>query len=196
MKKFKLISALSAALITASMATPVFAATNNIEQPVAPGFGPVGSVMPGVTTPAELDTPAAEGLGPDASMIPQLYSEVQLFVQNIYKVALDRSADIEGLNFWENALTSEEWSGRQVLFNLLNTPEYRGLDLSAQEFVKGMYTIINGRTPDEDGYNFWVQEYKKAVQYKDQADARIEVLDRMMNESEFKTRCASMGIRF
>lgn len=136
------------------------------------------------------------------------------FVHNIYRVALNRTPDEDGFNFWTNSLRSQDWAGRQVLLNLLDTPEFRELNLSAEEFVNRMYNVINNRAADEEGFNYWVNRYNEVLQYKIDnctlhdgcqatenankhiGDTRLEILDYMMNESEFKERCESMGIRF
>lgn len=139
---------------------------------------------------------------------------IENFVHNIYRVALNRTPDAAGYDFWVNSLRAQDWAGRQVLNNLLDTPEFRGLDLTAEEFVKRMYTVVNDREPDAEGFAYWVNRYNEVLQYrinhctlhegcgalqnasKHVGDARLEILDYMMNESEFKGRCESMGIRF
>lgn len=139
---------------------------------------------------------------------------IENFVHNIYRVALNRTPDQAGYEFWTNSLRSQDWAGRQVLNNLLDTPEFRGLNLTAEEFVKRMYNVVNDREPDAEGFAYWVNRYNEVLQYKIDnctlhencgapqdaskhiGDARLEILNYMMNESEFKGRCESMGIRF
>ena len=139
---------------------------------------------------------------------------IENFVHNIYRIALNRTPDQAGYEFWTNSLRSQDWAGRQVLNNLLDTPEFKELNLTAEEFVERMYNVINGRESDSEGFAYWVNRYNEVLQYKIDnctlhencgasqdankhiGDARLEILNYMMNESEFKGRCESMGIRF
>lgn len=138
-------------------------------------------------------------------------NEIENFVQSIYRLALDRTPDQAGFLYWTNALRAQDVSGRYVLENLLNEKEYKNMTISAEEFVNDMYAIITDRDPDEEGYNYWINRYNETVEriahelidvqegekyHTAEGLARVEILQNMMNESEFETRCNNMGIKF
>ena len=137
--------------------------------------------------------------------------EIENFVQSIYRLALDRTPDESGFLYWTNSLRSQDVSGRYVLENLLNEKEYKNMTISAEEFVNDMYAIITNREADEDGYNYWINRYNETVEriaeslidvqegdkyHTAEGLARVEILQNMMNESEFQSRCENMGIKF
>lgn len=137
--------------------------------------------------------------------------EIGNFVQSIYRLALNRTPDQSGFNYWTNALRAQDVSGRYILENLLNEKEYRSMTISDEEFVSDMYAIIVNREADEEGFNYWINRYNTLVEEiaqslidvpegdkyaTAQGEARVQILRYMMNESEFQLRCEGMGIKF
>ncbi|MEI8186551.1 MAG: DUF4214 domain-containing protein [Chlorobiaceae bacterium] len=76
----------------------------------------------------------------------------------MYKAAFDRSPDYSGLGFWYNALNNGE-SLPQVAANFINSSEFKtmyGDNPSDNTFVTLLYQHVLGRTPDQSGYDFWI----------------------------------------
>jgi hypothetical protein len=76
----------------------------------------------------------------------------------LYKAALDRTPDAEGLGFWISALDNGI-SLQTVSQSFVDSPEFRANfygDGSDGAFVKALYNNVLDRAPDSQGYNSWV----------------------------------------
>lgn len=81
----------------------------------------------------------------------------------VYKAAFARdpqSGDMAGLGFWisriDNGMDMVEVAAR-----FIDSPEFRtlyGQNPSNADFLTKVYTNVLGRTPDEGGYNWWLNE--------------------------------------
>ena len=76
----------------------------------------------------------------------------------MYKAAFDRVPDYGGLGYWYNALNKGE-TLNQVAGDFINSNEFKslyGTNPSDQTFVTLLYQHVLGRTPDQSGYDFWI----------------------------------------
>lgn len=76
----------------------------------------------------------------------------------LYKAALDRTPDPQGLGFWINALDNGA-SLKTVATGFVDSPEFRIKfygDGSNGTFVTALYNNVLDRAPEPEGYNFWV----------------------------------------
>jgi hypothetical protein len=81
----------------------------------------------------------------------------------VYKAAFARdpqSGDMSGLGFWisriDNGMDMVEVAAR-----FIDSPEFRtlyGQDPSNADILTKVYTNVLGRTPDQGGYNWWLNE--------------------------------------
>jgi hypothetical protein len=81
----------------------------------------------------------------------------------VYKAAFARdpqSGDMSGLGFWisrvDNGMDMVEVASR-----FIDSPEFRtlyGQNPSNADFLTKVYTNVLGRTPDQGGYNWWLNE--------------------------------------
>jgi hypothetical protein len=81
----------------------------------------------------------------------------------VYKAAFARdpqSGDMSGLGFWisriDNGMDMVEVAAR-----FIDSPEFHGLygqNPSNADFLTKVYTNVLGRTPDQGGYNWWLNE--------------------------------------
>lgn len=77
----------------------------------------------------------------------------------LYKAALDRTPDAQGLGYWINAL--DKGAGLQtVAQSFVDSAEFRAIfygDGSNGAFVKSLYNNVLDRTPDLEGFDFWTK---------------------------------------
>ena len=76
----------------------------------------------------------------------------------MYKAAFDRVPDYYGLGYWYNAMNKGE-TLNQVAVDFINSNEFKslyGTNPSDQTFVTLLYQHVLGRTPDQSGYDFWI----------------------------------------
>ena len=119
------------------------------------------------------------------------------FVSRIYIASLGRQPEIEGWKFWVQKLESRQLPVSQFIYGIMKEDEFVNRFLSKEDFVKAMYEIVVGRTPDKDGARYWEKKYDEyRLQENSLADLRIRIANEMMNESEFKQYVTSLGLKY
>ena len=111
--------------------------------------------------------------------IQTIPTENLLEAYRLYKV-FDRAPDYGGLGFWYNALNKGD-SLTHVAENFINSSEFKsmyGTNTSDGNFVTLLYQHILGRTPDQSGYNYWVNSLH--------SDTRAHVLTQFSESAEYK----------
>jgi hypothetical protein len=116
--------------------------------------GASGSDSLTVAVSSDVDAPVKLPIA--ANQITHSAEAYQYFVTGAYQRYLGRTPDGTGLDFWvgqmQHGLTDEELEA-----GFLGSPEYYshsgGTDAS---WVAGMYHDLLGRSPDQDGLDFWV----------------------------------------
>lgn len=111
------------------------------------------------------------------------------FVERLYEVCLQRGADRVGMADWSNKLASGEMSGSQVANGFIFSDEFKGLNLSNEEFVKYMYKAFFGRPADEVGFAYWTEGLNGGSM------TREDVFNGFVASNEFISLCESYGIR-
>lgn len=159
-----------------------------ISKEVAPYAAPTDNPVPTETptaaptvtpnrnlTPVPLPTlPAAEMNGGD-------------FVNRCYSVALGREADEGGYTYWKDLLYNGESCGAQVGYGFIFSTEYENKNTTTDEFVTDLYNMYFGRTPDEDGFEYWTG-------LLDNGMTREEVFAGFANSQEFFNLCNRYGV--
>jgi hypothetical protein len=77
----------------------------------------------------------------------------------LYQAAFDRTPDKAGLSFWIKAM-DDGHSLRDVATSFIQSAEFTqkyGANTSDAQFVSALYQNVLHRTPDADGYDFWLQ---------------------------------------
>ena len=77
----------------------------------------------------------------------------------LYNAAFARFPDADGLEYWIDKNGSGENSKREVAQSFLASDEFSdkyGDNVSTEDYVKTLYNNILGRTPDPEGYDYWV----------------------------------------
>ena len=109
------------------------------------------------------------------------------FVERCYTVTLERGSDVEGFNYWKGKLLNGEAVGNELAYGFLFSAEYTGKQKSNEDYVKDLYMLFMGRTPDEDGFKDWVGKLNNGK-------SRLEVFAGFANSQEFYNLCESYGI--
>ncbi len=124
--------------------------------------------------------------------------KVAEFVQRVYKIALGREPEVVGWNFWINKLQSKELTATEFIAeNLMTQNEFIERQLTREQFVTTMYSLIVNRTPDQEGQFYWERkydEYKETT--KTIAELRIKIAREMMQEPEFKKLITDLGLEY
>ncbi len=154
--------------------------TSGVKPTHAPNATP-GPIPTAVTSPAP---------GPDSPDNPSSSSSpksVADFVTRCYNVALSRQPDEDGYKYWIDSLTNGSACGAQVGFGFIFSNEYINKNRSNEEFVRDLYSMYFGRTPDEAGFNYWVNLLNNNL-------TREDVFAGFANSSEFYNLCLDYGV--
>ena len=109
------------------------------------------------------------------------------FVERCYTVTLDRGSDPDGFADWKGQLTGGKSVGVNIAYGFLFSKEYANKNKSNEDYVKDLYMLFMGRTPDEDGFNDWVGQLNSGK-------SRVEVFAGFANSQEFYNICDGYGI--
>jgi len=96
----------------------------------------------------------------------------------IYKAAFDRTPDYGGLGFWYNSINHGSLL-TDVAAGFINSSEFRamyGNNPTDTTFVTLLYQHVLGRTPDQGGYDFWLNDL--------QVETRAQVLAHFSESAE------------
>ncbi|MGI6152377.1 MAG: DUF4214 domain-containing protein [Christensenellaceae bacterium] len=116
-----------------------------------------------------------------------LNPSVTAFVTRLYKLCLDRTPDISGLNAWTGQLIHGQISGGMAAYNFFYSPEFLAKNVSDSVYVDKLYAIMFNRAPDSIGKNAWVRQLQGGT-------SRLEVLRGFVYSPEYAQICASYGI--
>ncbi|GEM_PF-4481401 len=111
------------------------------------------------------------------------------FIKRLYKKVLNRDYDKEGLKFWEERLKDGNSTADDLARYFFDSEEFKSQNLSDTEFLKRVYETILGRSPDSEGYSFWLKElaYGKVD--------RSKLVDMFIDSPEFREIAAKYGIK-
>jgi len=109
------------------------------------------------------------------------------FVNRMYAVCLDRTADEGGLNSWCELLWSHQKTGRQIAEGFIYSPEFKRHNYSNEDYVEHLYQAFFGRGSDEGGKSYWVSQLNAGM-------SREEVFNGFVGSNEFGVLCAKYGI--
>ncbi len=103
-----------------------------------------------------------------------------LSIMRIYQVVLGRAPDSDGLTYWVEVFrgireANPDMSYQDALIATIpawqTSPEFvsnYGSSLSDREYVQALYVNVLNRAPDEEGFNFWLNELETGVRTRDQ----------------------------
>lgn len=112
---------------------------------------------------------------------------VNCFVARLYSICLDRLPDQAGQADWVIKLLNGTYSGSMVAYGFIFSPEFTGKNMSNEQYVAYLYRAFFGRDPDEEGFNYWVQELLNGQN-------KIFVFRGFVGSEEFSNLCDNYGI--
>jgi hypothetical protein len=104
----------------------------------------------------------------------------EAFVDLLYQNVLGRDPDIEGYLYWVEELNSGRRTRGQVMLGFLESEEYR-VKSSNEVFVTMMYVGMLRRSPDEAGFDFWVN-------YLDSGNSVLALINGFLYSEEYANR--------
>lgn len=110
------------------------------------------------------------------------------FVNRLYKIAMGRNADEEGMAYWTDTLQSGEKTGAMAAAGFLQSKEFQNKDLSNEQYVETLYQLFMGRKPDEAGYQYWVSLLENGM-------SRTYIANEFCTAKEFVQICENCGFQ-
>ncbi|MBQ7274611.1 MAG: DUF4214 domain-containing protein [Clostridiales bacterium] len=114
-------------------------------------------------------------------------SLVRNFASRLYSVALNRTPDSVGLDYWTNRLASRQISGTQAAYGFFFSQEFLNTNMSNEEYVTRLYRTFLDRDPEAQGYNYWLTRLADGA-------SRRDVFYGFSGSAEFAGICAYAGI--
>ncbi len=114
-------------------------------------------------------------------------AKVNLFVDRLYNIILDRECDEDGMAGWTNKLMNKEESGCSVAYGFVFSPEFLTRHACNECYVEALYKAFLGRASDSEGKASWVSKLNEGI-------SREEVFAGFAGSIEFADICADYGI--
>ena len=109
------------------------------------------------------------------------------FVDRLYTIILDRSAETAGLWDWSIGLQNGKATSAEIVCGLANSQEFNNKALSNEQIVERMYMAMLGRPSDEGGKADWLDAMANGVTVNG-------IIKGFSGSEEFATICSSYGI--
>lgn len=114
-------------------------------------------------------------------------TKLRAFVERMYTVALGRTAESGGVDFWKNQLRTYEVDGAGIARGFILSSEFVNRGYSNAEYVQILYRTFLGREADEGGFAYWINVLNAG-------QSREYVLSGFVNSVEFDGLCSEYGI--
>lgn len=124
---------------------------------------------------------------PSVPVTPEVNANVTSFVNRLYSLVLNRTADSQGLNSWTNALVGRTSSGIDIGYGFVFSPECINRNLSNDAFVEMLYQTFMNRGSDAGGKAAWVSQLDAGV-------GREKVFEGFVMSAEFANICSQYNI--
>ncbi|MBO7448821.1 MAG: DUF4214 domain-containing protein [Clostridiales bacterium] len=111
------------------------------------------------------------------------------FVERLYVVALNRPSEKEGKDYWCELVGNGTLTGADCARFFLTSSEFKGRNLSDEDFLKVLYKTFFDRDAanDPDGFNFWMNSLKSV--------GKDTVVEGFINSPEWCDICATYGVK-
>ncbi len=118
----------------------------------------------------------------------QQVNNVNLFVERLYIICLNRIGDKSGQQYWVDGMLKGDLTGISCAANYIKSPEYISLKLTNEKYVENLYLAFMGRSFDVPGKAYWFGPLNEGLTSRDQ------VFEGFANSPEFKKICEGYGI--
>ena len=113
--------------------------------------------------------------------------DVTAFVDRMYTKVLNRSSDVNGVDYWCKKLLTKESTGADITEGFLNSKEFNNKRVSNKEYVNVAYRTILDREADSKGRSYWVNKLNSG-------STKREVLKGFVESKEFTNLCGKYNI--
>ncbi len=111
---------------------------------------------------------------------------VTRFVTRLYATTLGRTPDVDGLNFWTDAILSKRETPYSVAEKIVKSQEFRSRGYSDKEYCDILYRAFLNREAESEGSAYWLNRLASGT-------SREAVLRYFAYSPEFKQLTASYG---
>ena len=132
-------------------------------------------------------TAHSEPAGPSEAWVKADENKTREFVARMYKVALNRTAEEEGLNDWTQQLVNGDINGSSFSQGIIMSEEFTNRKLNDSGFLDVLYRAFFDRAADAGGKSDWQKKLGNGI-------SREYVLAGFVNSEEFANLCRSYGI--
>jgi hypothetical protein len=98
------------------------------------------------------------------------YNEALIQVTHLYNLHLGRNPDSAGLNYWANALSSNQVALEAVASQISGSPEAKYFTMYLESLIQELYWAELGRLSDEPGMAYYLDALRRRI--VTQADIR------------------------
>ena len=172
MKKSKLISVISAAVLAANCTLALGLNASASDKNIS-----IGTTSLAFDISSSTDNVAA-------SSYPKTTTD---FVTRMYNVVLNRKPDSTGLNNWVKKLNNHTATAADIIDGFFFSDEYKGKKKSADEMVTDCYKAMLDRSPDSTGKANWTQRLNVGMTMQ-------AICKGFVGSDEFKGLCKTYGI--
>ena len=112
----------------------------------------------------------------------------------LYKAAFDRIPDLKGLGYWIHELENQALI-TSVAENFILSEEFQrlyGANVSNNDFIRLLYENVLDRSPDQNGYDYWLGDMAKGltkeqvlVSFSESIENKANVADLIKNGIEY-----------
>lgn len=118
---------------------------------------------------------------------PKDDTKVSDFVERLYNDCLERPSEAAGKASWVQKLCDGEMDGATVGSGFVFSEEYINKGTTKKEYLTMLYKVFMGRTPDNGGMEYWLNNMKNGM-------TREEVFKGFVESPEYTQICADYGI--
>ena len=87
--------------------------------------------------------------------------ELYKYVEKLYTTILDRPSEPAGCEYWVKAIKEgNEMDAAKAASLFFQEKEYKDKKKTDEEFLVDVYEMFFGREPDQEGYNYWLDNLK------------------------------------
>ncbi len=109
------------------------------------------------------------------------------FVTRLYRTALKRNPDVDGLNHWVGLIGTKKTTPYDVAERIVKSQEFQNHNYSNEEYVTILYNSFLDREPDPSGYEHWLKRLATG-------STREDILRGFAYSKEFKELAAKYGL--
>ena len=130
------------------------------------------------SAPAASSAPASMVAG--VARVNSREAMVNDLVERLYMNALNRKSDATGKAYWTNMILAGNVD--RVIVGFLNSAEFNARNLTDEQFVVTLYSVILNRVPSAEEKTLWVNALANGT-------SRRDIINGFINSSEFDATC-------